>query len=304
MFYEREAELSGAVAAFLAEALHAGDPVIVLATDAHVAAFRSALIELGVDVAAHLRQGNLVVGDAHEAVSRYFPAGRFEAERFDAEIGETIRALGDSGREVRVYGELVALLWDEGKVSEAIELEAAWNDLGRRLPFSLFCGYSAEALGSPGGASFNEVCDLHSAVVAGGEGACSHPADSIVVARAEHARSFACDLRSPAHARQFVVRTLEASGAVGLLEDAAIIVAELATNAVLHARSEFVVGVSDADGSVRISVRDASSVVPVRHEPDAHAITGRGLLLVSGLARRWGADVIGGGKVVWAELAR
>jgi len=50
------------------------------------------------------------------------------------------------GREVRAYGEMVALLWDAGDVLGAIELEKLWNELARDLNFSLWCAHHGHSL--------------------------------------------------------------------------------------------------------------------------------------------------------------
>jgi hypothetical protein len=42
---------------------------------------------------------------------------------------------------VRVFGEMVSLLWDAGLIDAAVELEVLWNELGVQYPFSLLCAY-------------------------------------------------------------------------------------------------------------------------------------------------------------------
>ena len=44
-------------------------------------------------------------------------------------------------RPIRVYGEMVGLLWRRNQTGPALALESLWNDLGRREQFSLFCSY-------------------------------------------------------------------------------------------------------------------------------------------------------------------
>lgn len=112
------------------------------------------------------------------------------------------------------------------------------------------------------------------------------------------------DSVSPARARRFVVRALEASGLADLADTAELLVSELVTNAVLHARSKIVVRV-DVDGHrLRVEVRDDTANTPQVRPYGAHATTGRGLLLVETLATRWGFKPQGAGKAVWFELER
>jgi anti-sigma regulatory factor (Ser/Thr protein kinase) len=103
------------------------------------------------------------------------------------------------------------------------------------------------------------------------------------------------------HFTRDVLARLEVSPAV--IDDAELLVSELVTNAVLHARSASRVDVDRRDGRVRVTVRDESPVAPQLRNNGADVVTGRGLVLVDRLARTWGVDRAGGtGKVVWFEL--
>jgi len=106
-------------------------------------------------------------------------------------------------------------------------------------------------------------------------------------------------------ARAFVAATVPGlgSGAVDLVPDVELAVAELVTNALLHAGPPVQLRLRAIPDGVRIEVQDASSAAPVRARVSHDAMTGRGLALVEALAPVWGVDrVPGGGKVVWCEL--
>jgi anti-sigma regulatory factor (Ser/Thr protein kinase) len=78
---------------------------------------------------------------------------------------------------------------------------------------------------------------------------------------------------------------------------------ELATNAVLHARTDYEVRVSHtADDTVRVEVVDSNTRLPSVAPVPVDATSGRGLLIVQALASSWGIDNYGDGKVVWFEL--
>jgi hypothetical protein len=71
-------------------------------------------------------------------------------------------------------------------------------------------------------------------------------------------RTFAFSREAPAAARHFTVATLAAWGAADFADAAALVVTELAANAVVHAHSAFTVILSALDDLLRISVRDAT----------------------------------------------
>jgi len=103
-------------------------------------------------------------------------------------------------------------------------------------------------------------------------------------------------------ARRFV-RARLVDGAVDV-DAAALLVSEVVTNAILHARTTVTLSVDVADEVVRIAVRDGSPVRPRPHAFAPTSATGRGLQLLDRLARRWGvdADPVTGGKIVWFEM--
>ncbi|WP_217171231.1 ATP-binding protein [Streptomyces sp. AC512_CC834] len=92
-------------------------------------------------------------------------------------------------------------------------------------------------------------------------------------------------------------------------DTAVLVVAELASNAVLHGRvpgRDFALFLRNDEGRgvVRIEVTDTHPARPVRSAPDPEEDGGRGLLLVDTLAVDWGVrDRLGPGKTVWAECA-
>jgi anti-sigma regulatory factor (Ser/Thr protein kinase) len=87
-------------------------------------------------------------------------------------------------------------------------------------------------------------------------------------------------------------------------DDVALLVSELAANAVLHARTAFTLGIVRQGDVVRVEVGDENPTMPRMKHHSIDSPTGRGLRLVAALADRWGVMVRDGGpgKTVWFEL--
>jgi len=108
-----------------------------------------------------------------------------------------------------------------------------------------------------------------------------------------------------ASARRFTEHHGQAWGYDDVIDDAMIVVSELVTNAIMHARSACDLRLKDADHILRIEVIDGGHGSPELQRPAPHAEHGRGLLLVSAMCAAWGVDTLGDGrKMVWAELKR
>ena len=284
-FYGRDEELTEAVTDYLLGALASGGVAIVIATPEHRHEFETRLAQAGVDLAAARDDGSYLARDAAQTLSELMAAGKLDGAAFDRVIGTVIAAAGAGGRPVRAFGEMVALLWDDGLVSAAVRLEAMWEELGGKHPFSLFCGYRTDAVTRDMDA-FAEVCRLHGEIVGGRSGT---------------ARPFGFSREAPAAARHFAVATLNAWGAGDLAGDVALVVTELAANAIVHARSAFTVILSVHDDVLRISVRDAGPL----DGAGLRAAPLHGLAVVDALASRWGVESLGNaGKTVWVDLLR
>ncbi|MFJ9583117.1 ATP-binding protein [Streptomyces acidicola] len=104
-------------------------------------------------------------------------------------------------------------------------------------------------------------------------------------------------------ARAEVRRQLESWGLTEQSETAELLVSELVTNALLHARSRLRLTLSAAHGVLRCEVSDADGRRPRVHRATETSEDGRGMFLVDTLARRWGCHQDGPGKTVWFELA-
>lgn len=300
-FYRRHDELSGIVVNHLAGALDAGGVAVIAATPAHLASFTADLARAGFDVPALRAAGDLVEIDA-AALARIFADEGVEPAVFDRAIGRPIERASASGREIRVFGEIVALLWEAGEVTAVLELERCWNALGASVEFSLLCGVAEHTARRPGYApALARWCGLHSGVdgldrIAGPAGGWFGDTASA---------TFEADPKAPREARRFVAGILARWRVDVPIDETMCVVSELAANAVLHARTAFSLRLTYRPGVVRIEVHDGAGAMP---EPkDAPVPTsasgGRGLRIVEALAAGWGSEPLdGGGKVVWAEL--
>jgi anti-sigma regulatory factor (Ser/Thr protein kinase) len=115
-------------------------------------------------------------------------------------------------------------------------------------------------------------------------------------------RSFPFELDSIRAARHFVTGTLTPAADDALVDDAALVVTELAANAVLHAGSAFTVTVSASAATVRIAVRDAGLLTSASGGDPFEVRHDHGLGVVSRIAAGWAVERLPDGKVVWAEL--
>ncbi len=104
-------------------------------------------------------------------------------------------------------------------------------------------------------------------------------------------------------ARRTIAAFLDPSDVpVSIVDDLLLLVSELVTNAVLHARTAMTLVVRLRRTGIRVEVHDTSHGAPVLRDYGDDAMTGRGLALVEELAESRGVERHGSGKAVWFEL--
>ena len=103
--------------------------------------------------------------------------------------------------------------------------------------------------------------------------------------------------------RSFAAGRLKTLQLNELRDEVELLLTELITNAIIHARTEFEIRVEASGAGVRVEVTDDNPTMPVAGTLSAAALSGRGLMLVQSMSTRWGAHRNpAGGKSVWFEI--
>ena len=168
--YTDDGFLIDVLSRFIGGALAVGDAAVVLATAPHCAGLESRLTARGVNLTKAASQGRYIALDASETLPRFMVNGSVDEARFNAIIGGVLNQAKNAieGRDCRivVFGELVALLWADGKPEEAIRVEHLWNELAKTHSFSLLCAYPITGFDNETHIEpFLRMCGEHSGVV-------------------------------------------------------------------------------------------------------------------------------------------
>lgn len=141
------------VATFLLEGIEAGEVCIVIAEPGHITA-----IDRKLD-----RPGKCIYLDAEETLAKFMVGGRPDRVRFMDTVGDLVaEAAQAGGGRVRAFGEMVVLLCERGDPEAAHQLEAMWNELGKRHQLRLLCSYPIGVLEGRGKAMAAPLRDSHS----------------------------------------------------------------------------------------------------------------------------------------------
>jgi anti-sigma regulatory factor (Ser/Thr protein kinase) len=118
-------------------------------------------------------------------------------------------------------------------------------------------------------------------------------------------RDLAADIAAPAEARRMARHTLGHWGLGDLVPDVSLLVSELVTNVVRHARTPATLTLCVGGGVLEVAVTDQAEELPLPGAPSELTSVregGRGLQLVDRIADDWGVSRDGRSKHVWFRL--
>jgi len=116
-FYDTDRWLLNSLRDFVLTGLDTGDAVVIVATQAHREGLDELLTAAGLDVSEASAAGRYLTLDAAETLTHFMVEGVPDAGRFAQSLGDVIVKASDGGRMVRVFGEMVAILWAASRVS-------------------------------------------------------------------------------------------------------------------------------------------------------------------------------------------
>ena len=163
--YGGEDELLDTLTGFVGGGLWTGEGVVVIATRRHTTALEARLRESGLDL-AHFRSDDRFVSlSAEQTLDRISIDGMPTWERLEAVADEAMARAGRGGRKVRAYGEMVNVLWLDGRYQAAIHLEGLWNRYLAARDVPLLCAYASSGFHAAGPEAVRAVERAHTVFV-------------------------------------------------------------------------------------------------------------------------------------------
>lgn len=159
--YRTGEELAARICHFLLPAVQPGHTGVVVATAAHVQLVRAVAAQHGLDVKAAEERGQLYFFDARAFMTAIMVNGMPNEALFHEHVTQRLERLVQRHPRLHIYGEIVAVMIEEGHLRAAKELEYLWNELGRQRVFNLLCGYPEGSLGE----HHRSVCLAHTHMV-------------------------------------------------------------------------------------------------------------------------------------------
>jgi hypothetical protein len=164
-FYLDNAALLDTLTGYVGAGLNSGETAIVIATPEHLRILRLGLASFGVDLDRSICEDRFVTLDAATALTSFMVEDMPDEGLFNSFVDGLMRRATLNGPRVRVFGEMVALLWADGLAQATVQLETLWQQYCERHSFSLFCAYPRAGFTKDASESLAEILALHAHVV-------------------------------------------------------------------------------------------------------------------------------------------
>ena len=167
-FYESHDSLIDRLCGVVCSGLLIGNSVLIVCTEEHRAQLIKALERLEIDVRNYAREGRFSICDASELLAMFMVDGLPDADLFMTSVGRLVidakKAARSKDQGLTVFGEMVAVLWEQGNKAGALALETLWNCAMQERVFHLHCAYPGWIFGG-GDAELRDICECHSHIL-------------------------------------------------------------------------------------------------------------------------------------------
>jgi hypothetical protein len=164
--YENDDAFLDLLTGYVSGGIDSGDSVVVIATASHLNSLNERLTKNGMEVSRLIKSNQYIPLDAEGTLSRFMVNGWPDENLFNHVVSEVIVRAKIDGRQVRAFGEMVAILWAKGLVGATVRLEQLWNRFCENEAFSLFCAYPKSGFIQDAAESVMHICGAHSKMIA------------------------------------------------------------------------------------------------------------------------------------------
>lgn len=166
--WSHEDSLIDALEGFVSAGLRGGEGVVVIATATHLHLMEKRMRAHWIDVDRARWENRYLPLLAQETLERLLDADRMPDDaRVDAFATELLERASAGSRRVRFCGEMVGLLWAQGNVAAAIQLENLWSRFIDRQGAVLLCAYDRKLFDGQPASAMKGVCALHTVTLPG-----------------------------------------------------------------------------------------------------------------------------------------
>jgi hypothetical protein len=163
--YNHKQQLLETLESYVINGIRAGESVIVIATAPHRRHLERRLKARGIDVEKAKLSDDYIALDANDVLATFLKEGWPDEDRLRETLSAVFARARENHKRLRIFGEMVAVLWGLGQAAATLRLERLWNAILEGEGIPLFCAYPRNGFNDSTLHSLELICNTHSHVL-------------------------------------------------------------------------------------------------------------------------------------------
>lgn len=165
--YENESHFLNTLEGFAGSGILSGDSVVIIAKQSHLDLLKERLLKHNFDLESLIEKDLYIALEANDTLSKFMINDWPDEQLFNECVSSILKRARKSDRKVRAFGEMVAILWEQGNDGATVRLENLWHNLHSMDKFSIYCAYPKSGFTRNYEDSISEICKAHSKIIDG-----------------------------------------------------------------------------------------------------------------------------------------
>jgi KaiC/GvpD/RAD55 family RecA-like ATPase len=165
--YESNSVFLETLVGFAGSGLLSDESVIVIATEPHLEELKIRLMDRGFNIKQFEDADQFIPVNALEALGEFMVNNWPDENLFNNYVNKLLSRAGKNKRKVRAFGEMVALLWENGHNGATVCLENLWHNIHKDQSFTLYCAYPKIGFTQCAADSLDTICKTHHKIIKG-----------------------------------------------------------------------------------------------------------------------------------------
>ncbi|TDO71152.1 DcmR-like sensory protein [Flavobacterium chryseum] len=165
--YENEGHFLNTLEGFAGSGILSGDSVVIIAKQSHLDQLQQRLINHNFDLASLMKNDLYIPLEANDILAKFMVNSWPDEKLFNDVVSAILKRARKNDRKVRAFGEMVAILWEQGNNGATVRLENLWHNLHSMDNFSIYCAYPKSGFTRNYADSISEICKAHSKIIDG-----------------------------------------------------------------------------------------------------------------------------------------
>lgn len=164
--YQNDLTFLNTLEGFAGDGFIKGESVVIIASPNHIEQLNKRLAVHGFDIEKLKADDQYIPLDAQDSLDSFMVNDWPDEKLFNMMVANVMERATKDDRRIRAFGEMVAILWEQGKNGATVQLENLWHRL-QNNKFCLYCAYPKSGFTQNAVESMRTICNTHSLVIDG-----------------------------------------------------------------------------------------------------------------------------------------